>query len=170
MLEVNKKITNLTFTFQSLFNKQTNGMMGYMDGGSLPFDINDFASASPKLNDLQSLMNDSYTPVPLPVPPVPSISTSSANNSMSSSSNYMGYDPMYSTSYEQYNQSMMYNNQNGPSQQASMFPYNQNQPTPNTFTSSSPAASYMPPNTSSFPSSAMQRASSFDNSGAEISD
>lgn len=170
MLEVNKKITNLTFTFQSLFNKQTNGMMGYMDGGSLPFDINDFASASPKLNDLQSLMNDSYTPVPLPVPPVPSISTSSANNSMSSSSNYMGYDPMYSTSYEQYNQSMMYNNQNGPSQQASMFPYNQNQPTPNTFTSSSPAASYMPSNTSSFPSSAMQRASSFDNSGAEISD
>lgn len=70
-----------------------NGMLGYMDSGRLPFDINDFSMASPKRNDkhlhllnssaskesestiddfFKSVMADTYTPAipPQPVPPV----------------------------------------------------------------------------------------------------
>lgn len=90
--------------------------MGYMDGANLPFDINDFSATSPKQNESQhiqvisscgvnkendvsiddffkSLMPDSYTPVPQPVPPVAS----------SSSTNYYGGGytaPPPPTSYE----------------------------------------------------------------------
>ena len=71
-------------------------MMGYMDGGRLPFDINDFASSSPKRNEaniqvidstsnkdnseiddfFKTLMHDTYTPA-IPQPqPVPAVGTS----------------------------------------------------------------------------------------------
>lgn len=68
-------------------------MMGYMDGGRLPFDINDFASSSPKGNEahiqvinstsskeneiddfFKTLMHDTYTPA-LPPQPVPAVGT-----------------------------------------------------------------------------------------------
>lgn len=89
-------------------------MMSYMDGGRLPFDINDFSAASPKQSEthiqvinsqsskedfnidefFKTLMPDTYTPaIPQPVPPVPSSSA--------------GY---YGSSYEQFNQ---YGNGNG---------------------------------------------------------
>lgn len=69
-------------------------MMGYMDGGRLPFDINDFASSSPKRNEahiqvidstsnkdneiddfFKTLMHDTYTPA-LPPQPVPAVGAS----------------------------------------------------------------------------------------------
>lgn len=90
-----------------------NGMLGYMDTGRLPFDINDFGLASPKRNDKQhihmlntpsskesestiddffkSVMADTYTPAipPQPVPPVaPSNYYGSAFQSQQQSSNY----------------------------------------------------------------------------------
>lgn len=71
-------------------------MSGYMDGGRLPFDINDFSNGSPKGNEahiqvinsssgkdnenfsiddfFKTLMHDTYTPaipIPQPVPPAP---------------------------------------------------------------------------------------------------
>lgn len=109
--------------------------MSYMDG-ALPFDISDFATTSPKGSDIQSMMNDSYT-VPQPVPPV--------SSSSAMSSNYMNYDPMYSSqmssSYDQYSQPLSYN---GPSQPPSMFPYGQSQPPPpNSFAASNQSGSYM---------------------------
>lgn len=84
-------IINALFSFQNPFIAQTNRMMGYMDGGRLPFDINDFATSSPKGNEahipvidsttskeneiddfFKTLMHDTYTPAipPLPVPAV----------------------------------------------------------------------------------------------------
>lgn len=66
-------------------------MMGYMDGGRLPFDINDFGSSSPKRNEahiqvidstsnkdneiddfFKTLMHDTYTPA-IPPQPVPAV-------------------------------------------------------------------------------------------------
>lgn len=79
-----------------------------MDGNSLPFDINDFATGSPKSaadsQRIQSMLTDTYSMVPQPVPPVAS----------SSASNYMNYGSGYTsqrnTSYDshlnQYNQTM----------------------------------------------------------------
>lgn len=94
-----------------MFNKQTNGLMGYMDSGSLPFDISDFDSTSPKSGDAQhlhSLMMDTYTAVPQPVPPVVSASMTTSTNS--GGSGYMNYPGIYSqqstTPFDQYNQSM----------------------------------------------------------------
>lgn len=82
--------------------------MGYMDSGSLPFDISDFDSASPKSGDMHSLMLDTYTAVPQPVPPVVTSSLSAPTNS--AASGYMNYPSIYSqqpaTSFDQYNQSM----------------------------------------------------------------
>lgn len=65
--------------------------MGYMDGGRLPFDINDFSSSSPKRNEahiqvidstsskdneiddfFKTLMHDTYTPA-IPPQPVPAV-------------------------------------------------------------------------------------------------
>ncbi|XP_055295125.1 regulation of nuclear pre-mRNA domain-containing protein 2 isoform X2 [Sitodiplosis mosellana] len=78
---------------QNVFNAQTNRMMGYMDGGRLPFDINDFATSSPKTKEahiqvidstsgkdnneiddfFKTLMHDTYTPA-IPPQPVPAVS------------------------------------------------------------------------------------------------
>lgn len=103
--------------FQSVFSSQTNGMRGYMDGGRLPFDINDFSVSSPKSNEahiqvinsssskendfniddfFKTLMPDTYTPAiqPQPVPPV------------ANSSNYYNspFQQQQNSSYDQFNQ------------------------------------------------------------------
>lgn len=100
-----------------MFNKQ-GSLMGYMDRGALPFDINDFGAMSPKRNEAQhiqvlnscsvkdtessvddffkSIMSDSYNREPQPVPPVPS---SSAPNSY----------PNYTGGYNQINQYNRFN-------------------------------------------------------------
>lgn len=100
-----------------MFSKQTNGLMGYMDSASLPFDINDFDSSSPKTTDSQqqhqhhmhSMMMDTYTVVPQPVPPVGSVSTMSSS-APSAGSGYMNYSGIYQqptgTPFDQYNQPM----------------------------------------------------------------
>lgn len=115
-----------------MFNKQTNGLMGYMDSGSLPFDISDFDSASPKSGDMHSLMLDTYTAVPQPVPPVVTSSMSASTNS--AASGYMNYSSIYSqqpaTSFDQYNQSM----QQPPPYMAPIRPV----PPPNLFQSGNP--------------------------------
>lgn len=68
--------------------------MGYMDGGRLPFDINDFSATSPKNNEahipvidstsskeneiddfFKNLMHDTYTPA-IPPQPVPAVNAS----------------------------------------------------------------------------------------------
>lgn len=92
--------------------------MSYMDGGRLPFDINDFTSSSPKSSEAQiqvldstsskeneiddffkTLMHDTYTPaIPQPVPAV-----GSANFYGS------GFPPQQTNSYDQFNQ---YDNSN----------------------------------------------------------
>lgn len=96
-------------------------MMGYMDGGRLPFDINDFSAASPKSNEahiqvinsssskenenfniddfFKTLMPDTYTPAipPQPVPPAPGFYGSS-------------YSQQQSTGYDQFNQYQPYAN------------------------------------------------------------
>lgn len=118
-------------------------MMGYMDGGALPFDINDFATTSPKINDsshIQSMLTDSYTPIPQPVPPV--------SSSTSMPSNYMSYDysSQMSTSYDQYGQALSYNNAAGSAQPPNMFPYGQSQPQPpNSFSNQSGSYMQRPP-------------------------
>lgn len=121
------------FLFKHIFNKQTNGLMGYMDSGALPFDINDFVSNSPKSGDAQhmhSLMMDTYTAVPQPVPPV---ATSSSSPS-SAASNYMNYAGLYSQQssipFDQYNQSM----QQPPPYNAAIRPV----PPPNIFQGGNP--------------------------------
>lgn len=89
-------------------------MMGYMDGGRLPFDISDFSASSPKGNDanihvldsmsnkdneiddfFKNLMHDTYTPA-IPPQPVPAVS----------SSNFYGsaFQSQQNTSYDQFNQ------------------------------------------------------------------
>lgn len=92
--------------------------MGYMDGGTLPFDINDFLAVSPKRSEAQAIqvinsqsiqskdsgestiddffktiMPENYTREPQPVPPVPS---------PSASSNYQNYTSGYNP-YNQFN-------------------------------------------------------------------
>lgn len=94
-------------------------MMGYMDGGRLPFDINDFSAASPKGNEahiqvinssaakeenfniddfFKTLMPDTYTPAipPQPVPPAPT--------------NFYGSAFQDQTTYDQFNQYSSYAN------------------------------------------------------------
>lgn len=101
-----------------------------MDSSSLPFDISDFDSASPKSTDTQhmhSLMMDTYTAVPQPVPPVAPTSLNTSTNSPAPS--YMNYSGIYSqpsaTPFDQYNQSM----QQPPPYMASVRPV----PPPNIF-------------------------------------
>lgn len=77
--------------------------MGYMDRGSLPFDISDFGRLSPKRNEAHTIQvigarAAGYNPAdPQPVPPVAS----------TSGQNYLGYNNDYSSqdqnSYNQYN-------------------------------------------------------------------
>lgn len=89
-------------------------MMGYMDGGRLPFDINDFSSTSPKSCEAQiqvidssatkeneiddffkTLMHDTYTPA-IPPQPVPAVG----------SANYYGsvFPPQQSGTYDPFSQ------------------------------------------------------------------
>lgn len=91
--------------------------MGYMDGGRLPFDINDFTTLSPKtieapiqvldstsnkdneIDDFfKTLMHDTYTPaIPQPVPAV------------GASNFYSAFQQQPTSSYDQFNQ---YDNSN----------------------------------------------------------
>lgn len=108
------------FGLQGLFGTQQNRMMSYMDGGRLPFDINDFTSSSPKGIEAQiqvldpsntsnnkdneiddffkTLMHDTYTPA-IPPQPVPAVG---------SSSGYYGHGQSFggppTSSYDQFNQ------------------------------------------------------------------
>lgn len=115
-------------------------MMSYMDGGHLPFDINDFSSASPKVNQahfqvinsnkeenfnvddfFKSLMPDSYTPaIPQPVPPAPTNFYGSAFQQQQVS-NYDQFNP-----YQSYpNNSNNFNNSIQPPLPPSSFDGNQ---------------------------------------------
>lgn len=94
--------------------------MGFMDSGTLPFDINDFDSASPKSTDTQhmhSMMMDTYTAVPQPVPPVASMAAPSTPSAPS----YMNYSGGYSqppaTPFDQYTQSLQQQQQSQPQSQ-----------------------------------------------------
>lgn len=130
-------------------------MMGYMDGGRLPFDINDFSSSSPKsieahiqvldstsskeneIDDFfKTLMHDTYTPA-IPPQPVPAVSNS----------NYYGgsFPPQQSSGYDQFNQ---YENQTNVS--TNLFPSDSNnssysQPYTNTFNAQIPQPPLPPP-------------------------
>lgn len=90
-------------------------MMGFMDGGRLPFDINDFAASSPKSTEahiqvidatatnkdneiddfFKTLMHDTYTPA-LPPQPVPAVG----------STNYYGsvFPPQQTSTYDPFSQ------------------------------------------------------------------
>lgn len=134
--------------------------MGYMDSGSLPFDISDFDSRSPKSTDTQhmhSLMMDTYTAVPQPVPPV-STSTASTNSSAPGYMNYSGYSQQTSAPFDQYNPSMQqpppYMAPIRPVPPPNLFqggnPYNQSQSqnpyaSANSFINSMPQPPPMPP-------------------------
>lgn len=86
-------------------------MMGYMDGGRLPFDINDFASSSPKTAEahiqvidstsnkdneiddfFKTLMHDTYTPA-IPPQPVPAVGSANYYGSVFPQQQTSTYDP-----------------------------------------------------------------------------